>query len=317
MVESTEDPNSPQKIIGMLFGNESMIRSLVVFLVLYAFILLQGWTSLWIPIMPLITFSFYLFAKSIAVSKENEVSKKTGLRYNPIGDETKVSNRLFFCCILEGLLVLVLGAESLHVPQLIDDYMILYVTGAVIIYIFSLYYVFHDIMYYASISVMVKKNIPDSDAELLNIDEIADLDSNIREGGENKKQKFISYLGIDQFSRLYSIIRLSFLVLLLFWIAMIFLTWFGILPGLQIALPGSDLMEGSLLTMPYAYILVLIAVPFLLIYGFKTVYQSVIKFDEVRLKMILSDFEELDRKKIIQLLNYYSLESQKREPSDI
>ena len=282
-----------------LFGNEEVLRPILIFAIFFIFILLQNWSliSLFtLIIIPIITFSLFLFFRiNIVLKKEAYFEiESEGIRYYPLGDEKQISDRLFFCLLLELILVLVIGTEGLYHPQLIDNHFAFYVIPLVLIFLFSMYYALHDIGFSAKIEVALKNEL---------------YDPNIKNDADDQYKNqnlLISYLKFQEFEKIFKLIQFSFGLLSIGWLFFSILGYFNIIPSISVSIPGSDLVEGNPLNISYFIIICIITIPILFFLVIQKTNFIISNFSCDKINEKLSDFKEYEKRKIVKILKYYT-----------
>lgn len=138
--------------------NETLIRDIIIFIILYLFVLTQSWENLFLLLFPIITFAYSVFFRIINTNKWRTTSNSTQITYNPIGLEKKHANRLFFTAILQLILLFWIGAESYYHPQLIQSYDLFFNIIFNFLYTFGFYWILTDVWNYSKISIRLKNN---------------------------------------------------------------------------------------------------------------------------------------------------------------
>jgi len=138
--------------------NETLLRDIIVFIILYLFVLAQSWKNLFLILFPIITFAYSVFFRIINTNKWRTTSNNTPITYNPIGLEKKHANRLFFTAILQLILLFWIGAESYYHPQLIQSYDLFFNIIFNFLYTFGFYWILTDVWNYSKIIIRLKNN---------------------------------------------------------------------------------------------------------------------------------------------------------------
>jgi hypothetical protein len=278
-----------------LLKNEEIYRPLVIFLSFFVIIIIQNWSlpSIFtILIIPLITFSTFLFFRINFVLKKQLHIEIRYIKYYPLGNEKIISERLFFCLMLELILILLIGTEGLYHPQLIDNHFIIYVILLVLIFQFSIYYSLHDIGFNAKVEIALKNEIYAINNK--------DYQTN------NIQYQLISNLKLDEFSKSFKLIQFSFVILSSLWLVFSLISYFNFIPGLSVDIPGSDFLEGSSLNIPYFIFLSIISFPTIFIVVIKKTNKIISDIDYNRLNKTLEEYDEYFKEKILKIMSYYS-----------
>ena len=138
--------------------NETLLRDIIIFVILYLFVLAQSWENLFLLLFPIITFAYSVFFRIINTNKWRIPSNSTQITYNPIGLEKKHANRLFFTAILQLILLFWIGAESYYHPQLIQSYDLFFNIIFNFLYTFGFYWILTDVWNYSKIRIRLKNN---------------------------------------------------------------------------------------------------------------------------------------------------------------
>ena len=147
--------------------NESILRDLIIFVLLYIFILTQSWNDMFFLLFPIIIFTFSMTFRIINTNKWRIYLENERILYNPLGSEKKIADRLFFSSILLLIILFWIGAESIYHPQLIDDYGLYFNVLYIFIYSFGFYWMFIDIWKNANIRISKKEKRENSIKEIL------------------------------------------------------------------------------------------------------------------------------------------------------
>jgi hypothetical protein len=150
--------------------NETLLRDVFIFIILYLFVLSQSWTNIFLLLFPIITFGFSLFFRVINSNKYRIILdlECNLITYNPLGLEKKHANRLNFTALLQLVLLFWIGAESYYHPQLIQTYDLFFNLFFIFFFTFGFYWILIDIWKYAKISIRIKKNNGDKTVSCLN-----------------------------------------------------------------------------------------------------------------------------------------------------
>ncbi|TFG13165.1 MAG: hypothetical protein EU531_09985, partial [Promethearchaeota archaeon] len=133
--------------------NEALVRDSFLFIILYLFILAQGWDNLLLLLFPIISISFALFFRVIGTNKKKILYKKQLIFYNPLGAENKNADRLIFIALLQLILLFWIGAESIYHPQLVNDFGLYFNLIYFLIYSFGFFWIFLGIWDYCKIVI--------------------------------------------------------------------------------------------------------------------------------------------------------------------
>jgi len=285
MSEKNSDENS---LLLRELLNETLLRDVITFIILYLFILAQSWENLFLLLFPIITFAYSVFFRIINTNKWRITSNNTLITYNPIGLEKKHANRLFFTSILQLILLFWIGAESYYHPQLIQSYDLFFNIIFNFLYTFGFYWILIDVWNYSKIVIRLKNNIPRTQAQnntLL----------------KNNLDKDISQLKLKSF-KIVSIVNLSTFIFLN--VLNISFTLFidSTFSRFSYYLPGTGI-EGSLpLNISVISFLIIIISPsvasFLLIF----IYKDLNKIYHADFEILLKELSEENRKNIIENL---------------
>jgi len=266
--------------------NETLLRDIIIFIILYLFILAQSWDNLFLLLFPIITFAYSIFFRIINANKWRTTLNSSQITYNPIGLEKKHANRLFFTTIIQLILLFWIGAESYYHPQLIQYYDLFFNVFFNFLYTFGFYWILTDVWNYSKIVIRLKNNKLSNQAQnntLLKSD----------------SDKVISHLKLKSFSFV-SIVNLSTFIFLN--VLNISFTLFidNTFSRFSYYLPGTGI-EGSLpfnLTI-ISFLIVIISplvASFLLIF----IYKDLSKNIQANLDNIIKELPEENRKKIIE-----------------
>lgn len=234
--------------------NEALLRDLFLFIILYIFILAQGWGSLLLLLYPIISFSFALFFRIIGTNKKRLIDDNNLVYYNPMGIENKNANRLVFVSQLQLILLFWIGAESIYHPQLIDDFSLYFNIAYFLIYSFGFFWIFIGI--WSNCKIVVDLN----ELEETNLEEKKQVISELK----FNRIKFISYLNIFVFVLL-NLINAIFILLI----------DLGINISFTEILPGTGIEDSEPLYLPYSVLLILISFPLIAGILTKVVYDEV------------------------------------------
>ncbi len=267
---------------------ESLVGNIILFIILFLLTLAQDWVNIFLFIFPIITFSFALFFKIIEVNKWRTHFEDSPIVYNPMGSEKNNANRFNLISLLLLIFLLWMGYESLIHPQLMDTYHFFFIIIYFFLYTFSFFILFFDIWKYSQIKLKYRKENTEFPDETENY------------------EKIVRFLKIKQF-RIVSYVNLGiFLGLNGIHIIFLFLTYFGILPGYNIILPGTGLENSSPLTLPLSFFFALIISPTYTIPLLTLIYKDINQLRIEHLEDIIEDFTKNMRILILenfQILN--------------
>mgnify|MGYP006288267541 CR=1 FL=1 len=259
--------------IKQLFS-ESVIGYLVLFCLLFLLSLAQDWINIFLFIFPIITFSFALFFKLIEVNKWRTKFEGSPIVYNPLGSEKNNANRFNIISLLLLIFLMWIGYESFVHPQLIDTYNIFFMIIYFFLYTFSFFILFFDIWKYSHIKLKYDNNNGKNHKEVENYKRIVRF-------LKVKKFRMISYLNLGIF------VILNGLNLLFS-----FLTYFGVIPGYSLHLPGTGIEGSQPLILPFTFFIGLIASPMYTIPLLLVIYNEINDLSIEQLENILKDFSK-------------------------
>lgn len=268
--------------------NETLLRDIIIFIILYLFILAQSWENLFLLLFPIITFAYSVFFRIINTNKWRTTSNSTQITYNPIGLEKKHANRLFFTAILQLILLFWIGAESYYHPQLIQYYNLFFNIFFNFLYTFGFYWILIDVWNYSKIVIRLKNNKLSTQAQN-NTSLKSDLD------------KVISHLKLKSF-KIVSIVNLSTFIFLN--VLNISFTLFidNTFSRFSYHLPGTGI-EGSLpLNISVISFLIVIISPFVASFLLIFIYKDLNNINHADFENLLKELPEENRKNIIENL---------------
>ncbi len=268
--------------------NETLLRDIITFIILYLFILAQSWENLFLLLFPIITFAYSVFFRIINTNKWRTTSNSTQITYNPIGLEKKHANRLFFTAILQLILLFWIGAESYYHPQLIQSYDLFFNIIFNFLYTFGFYWILIDVWNYSKIVIRLKNNKLSTQAQNNTLLK-SDLD------------KVISHLKLKSF-KIVSIVNLSTFIFLN--ILNISFTLFidNTFSRFSYYLPGTGI-EGSLpLNISVISFLIVIISPLIASFLLIFIYKDLNNINHANLENLLKELPEENRKNIIKNL---------------
>jgi len=241
--------------------NETLLRDLILFMLLFLIVLSQSWENIFLLLYPIVTFAFSLFFKIISTNKWRIEYKDIPIIYFPLGSEKKNANRLNFSALIQLVLLFWIGAESLYHPQLIQQYSQYFVVLYIFFYSFGFYWIVIDVWKFSKIAF-----------GLGNVDQMEIA----KEGqiSDSHIENVLSSLKPRKF-RLISIINLSvFLSLNLLNIASVLLSNNIIILGLHYRLPGTGIEGSNPIILTYIALIVFVISPL-----FTVIYLILIKKD--------------------------------------
>jgi len=266
--------------------NETLLRDVITFIILYLFVLAQSWENLFLLLFPIITFAYSVFFRIINTNKWRATSNSIQITYNPIGLEKKHANRLFFTAILQLILLFWIGAESYYHPQLIQSYDLFFNVIFIFLYTFGFYWILIDVWNYSKIVIRLKNNKLSTQAQnntLLN----SDFDKGISHL-KLKSFKIVSIVNLSTFIFL-NVLNISFTL----FIDDTFSRFSYYLPGTGIE--GSLPLNISIITFLIVIISPLVA-SLLLIF----IYKDLNNINHANLENLLEQLPEESRKNIIE-----------------
>ena len=268
--------------------NETLLRDIIIFIILYLFILAQSWENLFLLLFPIITFAYSVFFRIINTNKWRTTSNSTQITYNPIGLEKKHANRLFFTAILQLILLFWIGAESYYHPQLIQYYDLFFNIIFNFLYTFGFYWILIDVWNHSKIVIRLKNNKLSTQAQN-NTSLKSDLD------------KVISHLKLKSF-KIVSIVNLSTFIFLN--VLNISFTLFidNTFSRFSYYLPGTGI-EGSLpLNISIISFLIVIISPLIASFLLIFIYKDLNNIDHANLENLMKELPEENRKNMIENL---------------
>ncbi|TFG00755.1 MAG: hypothetical protein EU541_01410 [Promethearchaeota archaeon] len=267
---------------------ESVIGYLVLFTLLFLLTLAQNWINIFLFIFPIITFSFALFFKLIDVNKWRTQFEGSPIVYNPLGSEKNNANRFNVISLLLMIFLMWTGYESIVHPQLIQSYTLFFMLIYFFLYTFSFFILFFDMWKYSQIKLSYEKKGNKKNKEVENY------------------EKIIRFLKIKKF-RIISYLNITFFILLnLLNLLFSFLTYFKIIPGYSLTLPGTGLENSKPLILPYTFFIGLILPPFYATVFLLFIYKDINQLRIEDLEDIIKDFSKNMRILILenfQILN--------------
>ncbi|MDX1799252.1 MAG: hypothetical protein R3255_11435, partial [Candidatus Lokiarchaeia archaeon] len=200
----------------------------------------------------LITFAFSLFFRILSSGKLKTEFTNSIIIYNPLGLEKKSANRLFYCTLFQLILIFWIGSESLYDSHIVQNYYSFFLGFLVFLYTFSFFWIFTDSWKYTKIEI---------------IDELSKDNSISLPSGDEKK--ILTYLSLQNIKFVAYITFLIFISINILNILMLFITNYTNI-GMQVILPGSQILTISYLLFGFLFISPSIAV-FILIKNYKII----------------------------------------------
>ena len=262
--------------------NETILRDVLLFILLYLFMLVQNWDNLLLLLFPIITFSFALVFRIIGTNKHRLIDEEKLISYNPLGAENKNADRLVFISLLELILLFWIGAESLYHPQLVDDFGFYFSLIYFMLYSFGFFWIFFGI--WNNCKILINLNGMENT-------ELGYKKLLISELGLNKI-KLISYLNISIFI-VFNLINTTLIILHFF---------FGAEIGFPSNLPGTGIEDSQPLFLSYSVWIILIAFPIASIFYLISIYRDVNSFSEIEFKSKIKSLPKEIQEKIIKRL---------------
>lgn len=261
--------------------NETILRDVLLFILLYLFMLVQNWDNLLLLLFPIITFCFALFFRIIGTNKHRLIDKQNLISYNPLGAEKKNADRLVFISLLELILLFWIGAESLYHPQLVDDFGFYFSLIYFMLYSFGFFWIFFGI--WNNCKIITNLNGLENNESRYKKLLISELGFN--------KIKLISYLNI-----------LIFIAFNLINTILTILVFFGAEIGFPSNLPGTGIEDSQPLFLSYSVWIMLIAFPIASIFYLISIYRDVNSFSEIEFKSKINSLPKEIQEKIINSL---------------
>ncbi|MHA1468639.1 MAG: hypothetical protein ACTSP6_11270 [Promethearchaeota archaeon] len=243
--------------------SESLIRDVILFLFLFLLVLAQDWDNIFLLLFPLIMFSFAVFFKILYTIKNSAKLDNSHIIYNPLGSEKVYSHRLNFCALLQLLLLFWFGAESLYHPQLIENYLIYFISIYIFLYTFGFYWIFFDLWEYSKIEILTE--------------EIS---------GSNF-QNVVSFLNYKIFKAISIISFLVFIFLNLLNILFAYLTVNEMMLGIQYNLPGTGIEKSEPINLPYTTIGIIFIPPIISAIFLHIIYNNITNINSEKLEKVL------------------------------
>jgi hypothetical protein len=268
--------------------NETLLRDIIIFIILYLFVLAQSWENLFLLLFPIITFAYSVFFRIINTNKWRTTSNSTQITYNPIGLEKKHANRLFFTAILQLILLFWIGAESYYHPQLIQSYDLFFNVIFNFLYTFGFYWILSDVWNYSKIVIRLKNNRLNTQAQN-NVLLKSDLD------------KVISHLKLKRF-KIVSIVNLSTFIFLNILNIIFILFIDNTFSRFSYYLPGTGVEGLILLNISVISFLIVVISPIVASFLLIFIYKDLNNINHTDFENLLKKLPEENRKNIIDNL---------------
>ena len=260
--------------------SESILRDLILFTFLFLLILSQIWDNIVFILFPIITFTFSLFFRILSVNKRKAFFEKSEIIYNPLGSEVRNANRFFFSAQFQLILIFWLGAESLYNPHLVNSYYCFFISILIFSYTFTFFWIFIDLWKFAGFAIIINGSEKQIGSQIL-----------------TDSKNFISFLKLNTYKIISIISLLVFIILNILNLISIFLI--NRIPslGIQLPLPGSQLIHFS-----YLLYLVLLISPIITILVHIFNYKVINNFNNEKLEKNIEPLPKNIQIKIIENL---------------
>ncbi len=270
--------------------NETLLRDVIIFTILYLFVLAQSWVNLFLLLFPIITFAYSVFFRIINTNKWRTTPNSTLITYSPIGLEKKHANRLFFTSILQLILLFWIGAESYYHPQLIQYYDLFFNIIFNFLYTFGFYWILIDVWNYSKIVIRLKNNNNKLSTQAQNNTIL-----------KNDLDKVIAHLKLKSF-KIVSIINLSTFIFLN--ILNISFTLFidNTFSRFSYYLPGTGIEGSQPLSISVISFLIVIISPLVASLLLIFIYKDLNSINHTDFENLLKKLPEENRKNIIENL---------------
>jgi hypothetical protein len=277
----SEDNSIQNKLLLREVLNENIIRDALIFILLYLFILAQVWDSLLLLFFPILSFSFALFFRIISTNKKRLNIKKNLIQYNPIGLESKHADRFVFLSLIQLILLIWIGGESLYHPQLIDNFSFYFILAFSLIYSLGYFWIFIGIWNYCKLVI----DLSSLDQKEYKLEKRTISELNFH------KVQLISYLNL-----------VFFIVLNLLNILFIILALTGLDLGFPYNLPGTGIEGSQPLYLPFTIFIILLVFPIMTVIFLWLIYLDVTSFSEINFKTKISNLPNEIQNQIIENL---------------
>ncbi|MFW9773167.1 MAG: hypothetical protein ACFFEO_13515 [Candidatus Thorarchaeota archaeon] len=265
----TEDSSEKPHLLLREIFSEILLRDIILFAVLFLFTLAQSWDNIYLFLFPINSFAYTIFFRVISTNNWRIKGRSSSIIYNPLGLEKKHANRLVFCTLLQLILLLWIGAESLYHPQLIDDYDIYFNILFLFIYSFGFYWIISDTWKHCKI------DLGDTSISFLN----------------RKKYNQILIISLTTFIAL-NISNVLY--------ALAILT--NLTKGINIYLPGTGIESSGPMQITIISIFILLISPLLTTFLLIIIYRDINNFSTENLYNALKDVPENSKQQILDNL---------------
>jgi hypothetical protein len=262
------------------FISESIIRDLILFTLVFILLISQLWENIFFLLFPIITFTFSLFFRILSVNKKKAFFERSDISYNPLGSEARNANRFFFSAQFQLIMIFWLGAESLYNPHLVNNYYSFFLSLLIFSYTFTFFWIFIDLWKFSRFEILIN-----------------DFRSRKNSQIPTDSKNIISFLKLNTY-RIISVINLLvFIILNIINLISIFLLKSNPILGMQLSLPGTQLIEFS-----YVLYVILIISPIITILVHIFNYKVINNFNEEKLEKIIEPLPRNIQIKIIENL---------------
>jgi len=260
--------------------SESILRDLILFTFLFLLLISQVWDNIFFLLFPIITFTFSLFFRILSVNKKKAFFEKSEIIYNPLGSEVKNANRFFFSAQFQLILIFWLGAESLYNPHLVNNYYSFFISILTFSFTFTFFWIFIDLWKFARFEILIKGIESRSDSQI-----------------STDSKNVISFLKLNSYKIISVINFLVFIILNILNLISIFLINSNPTLGMQLSLPGAQLINFS-----YLLYMVLFISPIITILVHIFNYKVINNFNEEKLQKVIEPLPRNIQIKIIENL---------------
>lgn len=260
--------------------SESILRDLILFTFLFLLLLSQVWDNIFFLLFPIITFTFSLFFRILSVNKKKAFFEKSEIVYNPLGSEVRNANRFFFSAQFQLILIFWLGAESLYNPHLVNNYYSFFISILTFSFTFTFFWIFIDLWKFARFEILINGIESRFDSQI-------SIDS----------KNVISFLKLKSYKIISVINLLVFIILNILNLISIFLINSNPTLGMQLSLPGAQLINFSYLLYMILFISPIITI---LVHIFN--YKVINNFNEEKLEKVIEPLPRNIQIKIIENL---------------
>ncbi|MFW9902431.1 MAG: hypothetical protein ACFFDY_14280 [Candidatus Thorarchaeota archaeon] len=260
--------------------SESILRDLILFTFLFLLLISQVWDNIFFLLFPIITFTFSLFFRILSVNKKKAFFEKSEIVYNPLGSEVRNANRFFFSAQFQLILIFWLGAESLYNPHLVNNYYSFFISILTFSFTFTFFWIFIDLWKFARFEILINGIESRFDSQI-------SIDS----------KNVISFLKLKSYKIISVINLLVFIILNILNLISIFLINSNPTLGMQLSLPGAQLINFSYLLYMILFISPIITI---LVHIFN--YKVINNFNEEKLEKVIEPLPRNIQIKIIENL---------------